>query len=196
MSGPAQAPVLSCDMLLAAYARGWFPMGHEDGALYWHDPDPRAIFPLEDLSPGRTSRRLLQRSPFRTTRDQAFTEVMRGCADRPETWITEEMIIAYTALHELGHAHSVEVWKEGALVGGIYGVHLGSAFFGESMFGRESNASRIAFLTLLEHLQHRGFHLFDSQYLNAHTALLGAVEIPRGAFRLELASALQRECRF
>lgn len=196
MSRPARPPVLNADMLLGAYARGWFPMAHADGALYWHDPDPRAVFPLATLRPGRTSRRVLQRSPFRTTRDQAFTEVMRACADRTETWISREMIAAYTDLHARGHAHSVEVWRDGSLVGGIYGVHLGAAFFGESMFGRESNASRVAFLTLLAHLQARGFRLFDTQYLNDHTALLGAVELPRTAFHQQLAQALQQEVLF
>lgn len=196
MSRPARPPMLTADMLLGAYARGWFPMAHADGALYWHDPDPRAMFPLATLRPGRTSRRVLQRSPFRTTRDQAFSEVMRGCADRTETWITEEMISAYTGLHARGHAHSVEVWREGSLVGGIYGVHLGAAFFGESMFGRETNASRVAFLVLLAHLQERGFQLFDSQYLNDHTALLGAVEVPRARFRQQLAQALYQRAEF
>ena len=196
MSRTGQPPVLTADMLLAAYARGRFPMAHDDGMLYWHDPDPRAVFSLATLRPGPTSRRILRRSPFLTTRDQAFAEVMRACADRAETWITEELIAAYTALHHQGHAHSVEVWREGALVGGIYGVHLGAAFFGESMFGRESNAARVAFLTLAAHLRERGFQLFDSQYLNDHTALLGAVEVPRAAFRDRLAQALHEEAVF
>lgn len=194
-------PVLSAELLLRAYEQGWFPMRHEDGEHYWHDPDPRAIFPLAKLRPDRTTRRLLRTGRFHCTTNAAFEEVIRSSADpalpgREGSWISEEMITAYTALHQAGRAASVEVRETGELVGGIYGVHLGGAFFGESMFSRVSGASRIAFHHLIAHLQARGFVLFDTQYINPHTALLGAIEIPRGLFKERLATALSLRTRF
>lgn len=187
-------PAFSAELLLRAYAQGWFPMLHEDGEHYWHDPDPRAVFELDTLRPDRTTRRLLRTGRFHCTQDRAFTEVMRACAapgpGRESTWISEEMIHAYSALHADGHAVSVEVWEKERLVGGIYGACLGGAFFGESMFSRVSGASRIAFHDLTRSLISRGFVLFDTQYVNAHTALLGAVEIPRAEFRKRLSAAL------
>ena len=194
-------PVLSADLLLRAYEQGWFPMRHEDGEHYWHDPDPRAIFQLDALRPDRTTRRLLRSGRFRCTINEAFERVIRACADpalptHEGTWISEEMILAYTGLQRAGRAASVEVWENDELVGGIYGVHLGGAFFGESMFSRVSGASRIAFHHLVAHLQARGFILFDTQYINPHTALLGAIEIPRGLFKERLATALSLRTRF
>lgn len=174
---------------------GWFPMANDDGTIQWHDPDPRAVFPLQGLKPDRTTRRLSATGRFRITRNEAFTDVMRSCADpclpgRDGTWINEEMISAYSELHHMGAGLSMEAWENGALVGGIYGVSLGRAFFGESMFSRISGASRVAFHHLVGHLQQTGFVLFDTQYINPHTRSLGAVEIPRATFRKRLAAAL------
>ena len=166
-------------------------MAHKDGDLYWHDPDPRAVFPLDQLRPNARLRSFSRSHRFRFTMDTRFEEVMRGCADRESTWITPEMIATYSRLHRAGHAHSVETWQDDALIGGIYGVSIGAAFFGESMFSRQPNASKAAFHHLASHLLDRGFVLFDSQYINPHTRSLGAVEIPRSAFRSLLALAVE-----
>jgi leucyl/phenylalanyl-tRNA--protein transferase len=172
-------------------------MGHEDGALYWHDPDPRAVFPLEQISPNARSLRAFRQAGFTYTHDRCFEEVMRACAEnRDSSWITEEMIDAYVELHKAGHAHSVEVRQDAALVGGIYGIAIGGAFFGESMFSRVSNASKAAFHELARHLKKRGFTVFDSQYINDHTRSLGAIEIPRGDFRNALRDAFKLKVHF
>lgn len=190
---PLPIPV---DVLVTAYTRGWFPMCHDDGELYWHDPDPRAVFPLATVRPNARMTTLLRSDRFTTTVDQAFAEVIRACADRTESWIDERIIRSYIALHEAGHAHSVEAWQGGQLVGGIYGVALGGAFFGESMFNRASNGGKAAFYTLLAHLKQQGFILFDSQYINAFTKQLGAVDMARPAFHRTLERALVLSVRF
>ncbi len=177
-------------MLLAAYTRGYFPMMHEDGEVYWHDPDPRAIIPLATNGPNRRLIRYARVNSFTCTLDRCFEQVIRACADREETWLNEEMIQAYTALHHVRHAHSVECWQHDELIGGIYGVSIGAAFFGESMFSRTNNASTWAFHFLLRTLNDRGYQLFDTQYINDHTRKLGAVEIPRAGFQHLLAQAL------
>lgn len=177
--------------LLALYTTGRFPMAHSDG-LYLHDPDPRAIFPLPTLRTNARALRHFRASGLLLTQDTAFRAVMEACADRDETWITPGMVDAYSALHQAGHALSVEVWTaDGALVGGLYGVRIGKAFFGESMFGRVPHALHLAFHHTVERLRAQGFTLFDTQYINPHTERLGAVEIPRAAFRKMLAEALQ-----
>jgi leucyl/phenylalanyl-tRNA--protein transferase len=189
--------VLTTGLLLAAYAEGFFPMGDEQGRTEWHNPDPRAIFPLDAIRPNARLRRFLRNSGMRCTTDADFENVMRHCATtHGDTWITEEMIAAYTALHRIGHAHSVETWDGDGLVGGIYGVSIGAAFFGESMFSLVPNASKAAFHHLTEHLRERGFTLFDSQYLNDHTASLGAIEIPRTDLLERLQDAIQRKVSF
>ncbi len=172
-------------------------MAHEDGALYWHDPDPRAVFPLERSRSNARLLRAIRKAEFTYTRDQQFAEVMRACAEgRDSTWLTEEMIDAYVGLYTAGYAHSVEVWQRGVLVGGIYGITMGGAFFGESMFSRVSNASKAAFHELARHLKAQGFTLFDSQYINDHTRSLGAMEIPRGDFRKALRDAIKVKVHF
>jgi leucyl/phenylalanyl-tRNA--protein transferase len=189
--------VLTPELLLTAYSRGVFPMAHEDGAVYWHDPDPRALFPLEQIAPNPRALRAFRKAGFTYTHDQCFEDVMQACAtERDSTWITEEMIAAYAGLHTAGLAHSVEVWQRGALVGGIYGVSIGGAFFGESMFSRVSNASKAAFHELAQHLKKLGFTVFDSQYINDHTRSLGAVEIPRHEFRKALRGAIDLKVHF
>ncbi len=197
MARAVPVPPLTAELLLAAYSNGYFPMGNEQGRLEWHSPDPRAIFPLEVVRPNTRFRRFLRNSGQRCTIDADFGVVMRHCATaHGDTWITEEMIGAYTALHRAGHAHSVETWEGDELVGGIYGVSIGAAFFGESMFSLVPNASKAAFYHLAEHLRESGFTLFDSQYLNDHTRMLGAIEIPRSEFLEVLQDAIQRPSLF
>jgi leucyl/phenylalanyl-tRNA--protein transferase len=184
--------------LLLAYRSGIFPW--TDNPITWWSPDPRAIFEFDRVHIPRSLRRFLRRCPFTFTHDRAFCQVMEGCAapapGREQSWVTPAFIQAYTTLHRLGYAHSVEVWLGDELVGGIYGVALGGFFAGESMFHRVSHASKVALVHLLEHLRQRGFVLFDTQMLTPVTRLLGAVEIPREEYLCRLAVALQKCCQF
>jgi leucyl/phenylalanyl-tRNA---protein transferase len=189
---------LSPERLLEAYLRGIFPWYDEGLPICWWSPDPRAIFELDRFHVSRRLQRTCRSGQFQVSIDQAFSEVIRGCADRPGqgTWITSEMVDAYEALHGLGHAHSVEVWKESQLSGGIYGVAVGGLFAGESMFSRCTDASKVALVHLVDRLRERGFQLFDIQFLNAHTARLGAVEIPRTEYLVRLRAALECQPTF
>jgi len=183
-------PVLSPPLLLSAYGKGFFPMADEDGRIQWHHPDPRAVFPLDRIRPNQRLKRFLRSAGFTMRIDTAFHAVMECCATaHGESWISPAMVEAYTGLHRAGHAHCVETWLGERLVGGIYGVSIGAAFFGESMFSLHANASKAAFHHLADHLRQRGFQLFDTQYANAHTTSLGAVEIPRQEFLAALAKA-------
>ncbi len=188
--------IIPSEILVKAYRKGLFPMCHEDGELYWHDPDPRAVFPLDTLEPDRRTARIIRSGRFTITRDSAFAEVIAACAEREDTWIDERIKASYEALHLAGHAHSVEAWQGQELVGGIYGVAVGGAFFGESMFTRASNAGKVAFHALVAHLRVRGFVLFDSQYINDFTSQLGAVEHPRERFKQDLKAALKLPVTF
>jgi leucyl/phenylalanyl-tRNA--protein transferase len=188
--------IIPPEILVKAYRKGLFPMCHEDGELYWHDPDPRAVFTLDTLEPDRRTARIIRSGRFTITRDKAFAEVIAACAEREDTWIDERIKASYVALHRAGHAHSMEAWQDQELVGGIYGVAVGGAFFGESMFTRASNAGKVAFHALVAHLRERGFVLFDSQYINDFTAQLGAVEHPRERFRQDLKAALRLRVTF
>ena len=165
-------------------------MALENGEIAWFSPDPRAILPLETFHLPHGLRRVLKRSPFEIRVNTAFERVMRQCAARSETWINEEIVESYRNLHQLGHAHSVETWREGELVGGLYGVAVGGAFFGESMFHTVSNASKVALHALVERLRARGFSLLDTQWLTPHLQLFGAIEIPRKAYREMLAGCI------
>lgn len=196
MNPAVLVPTIPVEELLEAYNEGRFPMCHEDSNLYWHDPDPRAVFPLQALEPNERTLRALRSKRFTYSKDSAFNAVIEACAEREETWLDHRLIASYQALHAAGFAHSVEVWEEGRLVGGIYGVALGGAFFGESMFNRVPNAGKLAFYTLLEHLKQHGFTLFDTQYINAFTAQLGAVEVRCAEFRRTLAQALPLTVKF
>lgn len=189
---------LSPKRLLEAYRHGIFPWFDEDSPILWWSPDPRAIFELDGLHVSRRLARTVRSGRFTATVDHAFADVMHGCAHRPGqgVWITPEMIAAYTRLHELGHAHSVEVWHEGRLAGGVYGVTSGGLFAGESMFTRVRDASKVALVHLMERLRQRGFQLFDVQFLNEHTARLGAIEIPRREYLARLRKAVACEVRF
>ena len=187
---------LSVPRLRLAYRCGIFPWTVKP--VTWWSPDPRAIFELDRFRPPRSLARLLRKQPFAVTRDQAFRQVMEACAapapGRCSTWITREFVEAYTQFHRAGHAHSVECWLAGELVGGIYGVSAGGLFAGESMFHRASNASKIALCHLIEHLRARGFGLFDIQMLTPATRQLGAVEISRAQYLDRLAAATQLKC--
>jgi leucyl/phenylalanyl-tRNA---protein transferase len=188
---------LSPRRLLAAYRQGIFPYYDHTTPILWWSPDPRAIIELDGLHVSRRLARTLRSGKFFVTFDQAFPDVIRACADRAEgTWITPEMTEAYTELHHLGHAHSIEVWQEGELAGGLYGLALAGLFAGESMFTRRRDGSKAALAHLVDHLRQRGFTLFDVQYVNDHTASMGAVEIPRREYLARLRDALTRDVSF
>jgi leucyl/phenylalanyl-tRNA---protein transferase len=175
------------ERLLLAYRRGVFPWYDEPGPVLWWSPDPRAIFELDGLHVPRRLERTIRSGRFRVSVNLDFAGVIRGCADREEgTWITADMIRAYETLHRMGHAHSVEVWCEGELAGGIYGVAIGGFFAGESMFTRRRDASKVALVHLVERLRERGFQLFDIQLLTDHTRRLGAIEISRSQYLARL----------
>ena len=179
-----------------AYRHGIFPMADERSSeVLWFRPDPRAVIPLDGFHVSRSLARTLRRGRFEVRVDTAFTTVMRGCADRPEgSWISERFVEVYGALHRAGKAHSVEAWRDGRLVGGVYGLALGGAFMAESMFHRETDASKVALAALVGRLRERGFTVLDVQYLTPHLESLGAVEITRREYerRLERALALDR----
>ena len=192
-------PKLTPEILLRAYAEGLFPMAERRGdpTLYWVSPDKRGILPLDKLHVPRRLARTLRSERFTLTADMAFRDVMEACAapgpGRPESWINDEILRLYTALHAGGHAHSIECWQDGELAGGLYGVRLGAAFFGESMFSRQRDASKVALVHLVEGLKRGGFVLLDTQFLTAHLARFGAVEIPREQYLIKLNTALNRE---
>ena len=187
--------VIEPDFLLNAYARGLFPMGMPEGDLAWFSPDPRGVLPLEGFHLPHGLARALRKQRFEVRYDTMFEEVMRACAEREETWIDDEILRSYVELHRLGFAHSVEAWSEGTLAGGLYGVTLGGAFFGESMFRRETDASKVALHALVERLRERRFTLLDLQWVTPHLATFGAMEIPRREYlqQLRVAVALNRK---
>ncbi len=191
-----EAP-LSPELVLLAYRAGCFPMADSrHGEVRWYTSDPRAIIPLDRFHVPRSLRHFLKKQPFAVTFDAAFPDVIRACAERPETWISDEVITVYTALHRQGDAHSVETWHGSILAGGLYGVAIGGAFFGESMFSRESNASKVALVALVRHLRGRGFRLLDSQFMNEHMRQFGAVEIPRARYSMLVAEATAARASF
>lgn len=169
----------------------------DDPEIFWVDPKRRGVFPLETFHISRSLARRLRRDDYRVSLNEAFDHVIDACADRPETWINPEIRDVFLRLHALKHAQSLEVWNaENKLIGGVYGLCLGGAFFGESMFSRETNASKIALAWLVHHLRACGFILFDTQFLTEHLASLGAVEITRGQYRLRLEQALDVDADF
>jgi leucyl/phenylalanyl-tRNA--protein transferase len=189
---------LSTPRLLLAYRSGIFPWSVNP--LTWWSPDPRGILELDRVRVSRSLEKVLRKQKFEITCDKAFREVIQGCAaptpGRRHTWISSEFIEAYTELHARGHAHSVECWFEGQLAGGIYGVALGGLFAGESMFYRVSNASKVALVSLVQHLRQRGFLLFDVQMVTPLTQQLGAVEIRRNQYLARLRKALEAQVTF
>ena len=189
---------LSAPLLLEGYRRGLFPMALEDGEIGWFSPDPRGIIPLE---PGgfhlpHGLRRTLKKNVFELRMNTAFEAVIRACAQRTETWISEEIIRSYRDLHGLGYAHSVECWLGNELVGGLYGVALGGAFFGESMFHTVTDASKVALVRLVEWMRVRDYSLLDIQWTTPHLKTFGAAGVPRAEYRQRLAVALQQKCSF
>lgn len=185
---------LTTELLLSAYAQGYFPMAVETGEIMWFSPNPRAIFDLDSFHVPRTLRQLYRQKRFDYSIDRAFPEVITACAERAEgTWINADIHDAYCELHERGFAHSVETWQDGRIVGGLYGVHLGGAFFGESMFSRVSNASKVALVYLVERLRAGGFVLLDTQFTNEHLEQFKPLEISRQAYLRRLQLALQHE---
>ena len=188
---------LTPELVLAGYRAGVFPMADQDGCIYWFSPDPRTIFEFERFRVPRSLRQVIRRGVFEVRVNTAFDEVIAACADRPEgSWISPEIAAVYRGLHQRGHAHSVEAWREGQLAGGLYGVAVGGAFFGESMFHRVSDASKVALVALLERLPQRGFVLVDTQWTTPHLARFGAVEIPRREYLARLHAATRLPCRF
>ena len=192
------APTLTADLLLQAYRAGVFPMseGRDDPEVFWVDPRMRGVFPLDGFRISRSLARRMRQCGFTITFDHAFEEVVRGCADRDETWINDTIFGLYSRLHESGFAHSIEVWDGDRLVGGVYGVTIGAAFFGESMFSRATDASKIALAYLVDRLRLSGFQLFDTQFITPHLASLGAIEISRAHYHAMLAKALAQDASF
>ena len=183
--------------LLSAYCDGAFPMGDDDGTISWFRPPFRGILPVVDFHlPARFERYIKGGHPFEVRWNTAFGDVMRGCADREETWITDAILDSYQELHRLGYAHSAEVWRAGRLVGGVYGVSIGGAFFGESMFSRETQASKVALTHLQWRLKERGFILHDTQWTTPHLAMFGGHEIPCVEYLEMLQRAIRLPVRF
>lgn len=189
---------ISPELLLHGYSIGIFPMAEhrDDPDLFWVDPKFRGVFPLDGFHISRSLARRMRRCGFTISINQSFDGVVDGCADRIDTWINPELRRLYRTLHHSGQAHSLEVWDGAALVGGVYGIALGAAFFGESMFSRRRDASKIALAYLVDRLRQTGFALFDTQFQTAHLASLGAIEIPRAAYHSELKQALDLSADF
>ena len=187
---------LTPEKLLMAYANGYFPMAlnKEDPELYWFSPEERGVLPLETFNIPRGLKRSMKMRPYRITVDTAFEQVIRACgtltADRHETWINEHIVTLYTEAFTLGHAHSIEVWEQETLVGGLYGISLGGAFFGESMFSRAADASKMALVHLVEILREAGYELLDTQYVNDHLLQFGVEAWPKARYMTKLEKAL------
>lgn len=188
---------LAPERLLAAYAAGIFPMADEAGTVHWLAPDPRAVIPLDRFKVSRSLRSTRRGGAFTFTINRAFVEVIEACADREDgTWISQEIHDAYCKLHQLGYGHSVEAWMGDQLAGGLYGVAIGGAFFGESMFHRVTDASKVALVVLVERMREREFTLLDVQFMTDHLRQFGAVEIPRLEYETRLRQAVQLPCSF
>lgn len=197
MTTRPQPQAIDPELLLSAYAGGIFPMADEEtGEIEWYSPDPRGILPLESFAVSRSLRQTIRKRPFTILVNAAFESVMRGCAERDETWISEEIIGSYVRLHAMGYAHSVEAWQGETLVGGLYGVAIGGAFFGESMFSAVTAASKVCLVALVERLRERNFRLLDTQFLTPHLARFGAVEIAREEYLELLREAIALPVRF
>lgn len=190
--------VLTPELLLRAYAMGVFPMAEsrDDPRIHWVDPRKRGVIPLDNFHISRSLKRRITDRNYTIRTNSDFAATVAACADRPETWINAEIFALYLALHHQGFAHSLEVWADGSLIGGVYGVTIGRAFFGESMFSRRTDASKIALAHLVGLLNTAGFTLFDTQFLTPHLASLGAIEISRAAYHRRLEDALQGQASF
>lgn len=192
---------ISVDDLMYGYCNGIFPMADsQEGEIYWYSPDPRAVIPIDSYKPFKSLRPTLNQKVFEVAFNKNFEEVMKNCAlprfHGDETWISQDIIDSYNNLHKLGFAHSVEVYKQDILVGGLYGVSVGSAFFGESMFHKVPNASKVAFHYLLENLKLRNFKLLDTQFINDNVKRFGAIEIPKRQFMKILKESISTKNKF
>ena len=198
MSGLHDPLEITPTLLLRAYAAGVFPMADSAASdeIFWVDPRQRGVIPLDGLHVSRTMRKIMRRGDFVVRINSGFRQTLQACAAREETWINDEILELYLTLHRLGYAHSVEVWAGGKIVGGLYGVCLGGAFFGESMFSIAPNASKLALIWLVARLRAGGFTLLDTQFLTEHLASLGAVEISRSAYHSRLDAALAVKADF
>lgn len=198
-SVPVRAPVITPEIILRAYAAGIFPMAEsaDDPSLFWVEPEMRGVIPLDRFHVPSRLARTVRADLFEIRVDSAFDQVIAACAearpDRPETWINTRIRELFGALFRLGHAHSVECWRDGELVGGLYGLSLGAAFFGESMFHRETDASKVALVHLVARLRHGRYRLLDAQFQTTHLAQFGTQEVPREAYRMLLDAATERE---
>jgi leucyl/phenylalanyl-tRNA--protein transferase len=191
--------MIAVDALLSAYSSGWFPMAVAPGDIRWYSPDPRGIIPLDTFHVSRRLARSIRSSRFEIRVDTSFRAVIQACAAREDSdgdWIDQEIVESYCALHERGYAHSVETWQDGVMVGGLYGVALGGAFFGESMFHRVNDASKAALAALVDRLRVRGYSLLDTQWVTGHLAQFGATEISRRRYLRMLDEALKIETSF
>ena len=195
---PDTSAVLTPETLLRAYARGIFPMaeGRDDPRIFWVDPRWRGVIPMHGFRMSRSLRRRVRSQAFAVSYDSDFAGVLDGCADRPETWMNQTIIDLYLSLHAAGVAHSVELRSGGTLVGGVYGVAIGTAFFGESMFSRETNASKVAMLHLMARLRIGGFHFIDAQFSNEHLVQFGLIAMDDADYQLILEKALTAEADF
>lgn len=191
---------LRAESLIYAYAQGYFPMSDEQNGIQWFNPDPRAIIPIDSYKPAKSLRPIINKGLFEIRVDTQFEQVMRACSmPRSEddgVWISEEMIAAYTELHRLGFAHSVEAYLDDQLVGGLYGIRIGAVFCGESMFSKLPNSSKVAFHYLIQILKTQNFELLDTQFINDNVLRYGAIEIPRDTYLRQLAKALKKNCKF
>ena len=189
---------LTPDILLSAYRAGIFPMAESatDESIFWVDPKYRGIIPLNNFHVSKSLRRAILKLDYQISINTSFKEVIKMCAERPETWINHDILTNYCLLHQSGHAHCLEVWSDKKLIGGIYGVSIGAVFCGESMFSKKNNASKIALAYLVDRLKATGFKLFDTQFLTPHLASLGAVEIPKTKYKVLLFQAVERTANF
>ena len=191
---------LHAETLFYAYAQGYFPMADDQKGLQWFNPDPRAIIPLDTYKPAKSLRPILNKGLFEIRVDTQFESVMRACSmprsEEDGVWISDEMVLAYTELHRLGFAHSVEAYLDGQLVGGLYGVSIGAVFCGESMFSKFPNSSKVAFHYLIQILNANQFEWLDTQFINDNVLRYGAIEISRDTYLRRLAKALKKNCKF
>ena len=198
MTEPRARQSVTPELLLRAYTVGIFPMaeGRNDPEIFWVDPRKRGVMPLDGFHISRSLGRRIIKAPYEITLNANFEGVLDGCADRPETWINGTIRSLYLDLHDMGRAHSIEVWKGNELIGGVYGVSIGTAFFRESMFSRATDASKIALAYLVDHLEQTGYTLFDTQFLTEHLKSLGGIEVSRDLYHDQLQIALDEDARF
>lgn len=188
---------IDSEFLLNAYCNGMFPMSDgKDGEIRWYSPDPRGIIPLDSLRISRSLSQTLKKNNFEIRVNSDFEGTIRHCSARKDVWISESIVQSYLRLHELGYAHSVECWKEESLVGGLYGVSINGAFFGESMFSAKTDASKVALVYLVQRLNENGYLLLDTQYGTPHLTTLGCIEITKEEYLQKLRTALEKKCIF